>query len=61
MHDVFAGAPEPPAVAVLEPVWFGGDDDGRLLVAEEEEVAVLGAELAPGSVDVDPETGDDAT
>ena len=60
VHDVLASAPELPVVAVVDPIALGLDQDRRLLVGEEQPVAVLLLQAAPGLVDVDPEPGDDA-
>src|SRR5690606_3586738 len=44
VHDVLAGAPEFPVVAVVDAAGFGRDQDGRLLVGVEQPVPVLLAE-----------------
>jgi hypothetical protein len=60
VHHVLAGAPERAVVAVVDAVALGLDEDRRLLVGEEQPVAVLLPQPAPRPVDVDAEPGDDA-
>ena len=57
---MLARAPELPVVAVVDAIALGLDQHRRLLVGEEQPVAVLLPQPAPRLVDVDAETGDDA-
>jgi hypothetical protein len=58
--NVRAGAPEEAVVAVVDTVALGLDQHLRLLVGEEQPLAVLRPERTPRDVDVDAQPGHDA-
>ena len=57
---MLARAPELSVVAVVDAITFWLDEHGRLLIGEEQPVAVPLPQPAPRPVDVDAEAGDDA-
>ena len=60
MHDVLARAPELPVVAVVDAIAFGLDENRRLLVGEEQPVAIFLPQPMPRPIDVDAQTRHDA-